>query len=274
VPGSNQKAQKKVRTLPVDGVILDLEDAVAPESKASAREQIVAALAEGNFGNREVIVRVNGLDTPWGAADVTAIATAGADAVLFPKVECAADVLTAIDALAVAGAPADLPIWVMAETPRGILNIEQIAASHPQLKLIVMGTSDLAKELRVRHTHAREGLVTALSLCVLAARCHGLDILDGVHLDLGDSEGYRFVCHQGRNMGFDGKTLIHPSQVAPANEIFGVSRAEVETAHEIIAAWDEAQSAGLGVCLVKGKLVENLHVEEAQRVLALAAVVE
>lgn len=270
VPGSNGKAQKKVANLPVDGVIFDLEDAVAPGAKVEARQQVVATLKEGGFGAREVAVRVNGLDTPWGHDDIEAIAQAKFDAVVFPKVESGTDVITAIEALESAGAPAELPIWVMAETPRGILNIEEIAASHSRVKLIVMGTSDLAKELRVRHTTAREGLITSLGLCVLAARCHGLEILDGVNLDLEDNSGFLKICQQGRDLGFDGKTLIHPKQIAPANEVFGVSPEEVVLAEEIIAAWDSAQMDGRGVCVVKGKLVENLHVEEAQRVLAVA----
>ncbi|MCP4450734.1 MAG: CoA ester lyase, partial [Planctomycetes bacterium] len=192
----------------------DLEDAVAPEAKVSAREQVVATLDEGGFGRREVAVRVNGLSTPWGQADVMAVARASLDAVVFPKVESAADVEAAIYALESAGAPHDLPIWLMAETPQGVLNIEEIAGSHPRIKLIVMGTSDLAKELRVKHTLARTGLITSLGLCVLAARCHGLDILDGVTLDLEDSAGFQALCQQGRDLGFDGKTLIHPKQIA------------------------------------------------------------
>ncbi len=270
VPGSNSKAQKKAPNLPVDGVILDLEDAVAPGAKADARQQVVATLEEGGFGSQEVAVRVNGLDTPWGCDDIVAIAQAKLDAVVFPKVESGADVIAAIKALDSAGAPIELPIWVMAETPRGILNIEEIAASHPRVKLIVLGTSDLAKELRVRHTTAREGLITSLGLCVLAARCHGLEILDGVCLDLEDSSGFLKVCQQGRDLGFDGKTLIHPKQIVPANEVFGVSSEEVAVAEEIITAWDTAQLEGQGVCVVNGQLIESLHVDEARRVLAVA----
>jgi citrate lyase subunit beta/citryl-CoA lyase len=274
VPGSNKKAQIKARSLPIDGVILDLEDAIAPTAKVAAREQVVSTLADAGFGRREVLVRVNGLGTQWGRDDVAAIAQMDVDAVLFPKVESATDVQLAVQALDAAGAPTDLAIWIMAETPRGIINIAEIAASHPRLKLIVMGTSDLAKELRVRHTPGREGFLASLGQAVLAARCFGLDILDGVHLDLKDSEGYRMACQQGRDMGFDGKTLIHPNQVAVANEVFGVSEAEADNARAIIEAWEQAQADGEGVCLVNGKLVENLHVEEAQRALAIAAAAE
>lgn len=185
-PGANSRALDKARSLPVDGLILDLEDAVAPAAKAAARDAVVAALSEGGFGYRRRIVRINGLDTPWGEADIAAMARAGADAILLPKVESPQAVQTAVAALDAAGGPADLPLWIMAETPRGILAIDSIAAAHPRLQVIVMGTSDLAKELRVRHTPGREGLLASLGLCVLAARARGLEILDGVYLDLQD----------------------------------------------------------------------------------------
>lgn len=270
MPGSNTKAQKKAASLAVDGVILDLEDAVAAEAKAAARQQIVTTLQEVDFGRREVTVRVNGLHTQWGRDDIAAIAQSQIDAVVFPKIESAADVLDALQALDAAGAPADLPIWVMAETPRGILNIGAIASSHSRVGLIVMGTSDLAKELRVRHTPLREGLVASLGLGVLAARCNGLGILDGVSLDLEDMQGFLAVCRQGRDMGFDGKTVIHPKQIQPANDAFGVSAEEAAMAQGIISAWEDAKSAGKGVCVVKGRLIENLHVDEARRVLVMA----
>jgi citrate lyase subunit beta/citryl-CoA lyase len=269
MPGSNARALEKARTVPADGMILDLEDAVAPDAKVRAREQVVAALKEGGYGSREVIARVNALDSPWGMDDVAAVAGAGPDAVLFPKVESAGQVLAAVDALDRAGGPTDLPIWFMAETPRSILNIDAIAAASPRLSVIVMGTSDLAKDMRVRHTVDRIGFLAALSQCVCAARAYGLEILDGVHLDLQDGEGLAKVCEQGRDLGFDGKTLIHPKQIEPANIAFAPSTAELESAAETIAAWEAAQAEGKGVVVVNGRLVENLHVEEARRNLAL-----
>ncbi|WP_435686360.1 HpcH/HpaI aldolase/citrate lyase family protein [Sedimenticola selenatireducens] len=272
-PGANSRALDKARSLPVDGLILDLEDAVAPAAKAAARDAVVAALSEGGFGYRRRIVRVNGLDTPWGEADIAAMARAGADAILLPKVESPQAVQTAVAALDAAGGPADLPIWIMAETPRGILQIDSIAAAHPRLQVIVMGTSDLAKELRVRHTPGREGLLASLGLCVLAARARGLEILDGVYLDLQDEPGFAAACEQGRDMGFDGKTLIHPRQIEPANRIFGISAEALQQAQQIIAAWREAQQAGSGVCVVDGRLVENLHVEEAERLVTMHEVI-
>jgi citrate lyase subunit beta/citryl-CoA lyase len=216
-----------------------------------------------------VVVRVNGLGTPWGRDDVHAVAGTGADAVLFPKIESAAQVRDAVAALDAAGGPASLPVWIMAETPRAILSIEAIAAAHPRIAVIVMGTSDLAKELRVRHTADRVGLVAALSQCVLAARAHGLDILDGVHLDLDDDAGFRRACEQGEAMGFDGKTLIHPKQIGVANEVFAPGAQEVEAARRILAAWKKAREEGKGIVVVDGKLVENLHADEARRTLAM-----
>ena len=272
-PGANSRALDKARSLPVDGLILDLEDAVAPAVKAAARDAVVAALSESGFGYRRRIVRINGLDTPWGEADIAAMARAGADAILLPKVESPQAVQTAVAALDAAGGPADLPIWIMAETPRGILQIDSIAAAHPRLQVIVMGTSDLAKELRVRHTPGREGLLASLGLCVLAARARGLEILDGVYLDLQDEPGFAAACEQGRDMGFDGKTLIHPRQIEPANRVFGISAEALQQAQQIIAAWREAQQAGSGVCVVDGRLVENLHVEEAERLVTMHEVI-
>lgn len=269
IPGANPRALDKARALPADGLILDLEDAVAPEAKVPARDMVVRALAGCDYGQRRRVVRVNGLDTPWGEADIAALARAGADAILLPKVESPATVAAAIAALDRAGGPAGLPLWIMAETPRGILGIERIAAAHPRLEVIVMGTSDLAKELRVRHTPDRVGLVASLGRCVLAARTEGLEILDGVHLDLQDEPGFAAACEQGRDMGFDGKTLIHPRQIDTANRVFGVSLEELQRAQRIIAAWREAQQAGRGVCVVEGRLVEQLHVQEAERTVAM-----
>jgi citrate lyase subunit beta/citryl-CoA lyase len=261
---------EKARTLPADGLILDLEDAVSPESKELAREQVVKSVSRGDFGSREVLIRVNALTTPWGSEDIEAVASSGAGGVVFPKVESPDEVHASLKALAGAGAPEDLPVWVMTETPRGILRIEAIAGSSPRLSGIVIGTSDLAKDLRVRHTPDRIGFVAALGLAVLAARAYGLDILDGVYLDLDDEAGFRAACEQGRDMGFDGKTLIHPKQLAAANEVFAPTESEVRNARAIIQAWEQARREGKGVAVVNGKLVENLHVEEARSTLALA----
>lgn len=269
MPGSNARALEKATGLPADGLILDLEDSVAPEAKAMARGLVAEAIAKGGFGAREVIVRVNGLDTPWGLDDVLAAARMEADAILFPKISAAEDVLAAIRALEAAKARPDLPLWIMAETPRGILEIERIAGAHPRLCCIVAGTSDLTRELRARHTPNRDGVFAALSLIVLAARSHGLDVLDGVFLDLEDDAGFMFACEQGRNMGFDGKTLIHPRQLGPANRIFAPGEREIETATQVVAAWAAARAAGKGICVVNGRLIEKLHVEEFERMIAL-----
>lgn len=270
MPGANPRALDKARTLPADGLILDLEDSVAPDTKAPARDQLVKAVAEGGYGRREVVVRVNALNTRWGRDDVAAVATIGADAVLFPKVESPEQVVEAVEALNQAGAPADLPVWIMAETPRCMLHIDAIAGASSRLAVIVMGTSDLAKEMRVRPIRGRIGLITALSLCVMAARSHGLDIVDGVYRDLNDEAGFVADCEQGRDLGFDGKTLIHPKQLEVANRVFAPAGKDVENAGQIIVAWKEATAEGKGVVVVNGKLVENLHVEEARRTLALA----
>ena len=269
MPGANARALDKARSLPADGFILDMEDAVSPDAKELARQQIVEQITQGGYGSRELIIRVNGLSTPWGKEDVAAVANIGASAILFPKVESSEEVHAAVEALNEAGAPHDLPIWIMAETPRGILHIDAIAGASERLVAIVMGTSDLAKELRVRHTPDRIGFITALSLCVMAARAYNLDILDGVYLDLNDEAGFRSACEQGRDMGFDGKTLIHPKQLSVANEVFAPTEKDVENARTIIEAWDQAKREGKGVAVVNGKLVENLHVEEARRVLAV-----
>lgn len=273
LPASNARALEKARSLPADALILDLEDAVAPEAKETARAQLAAALTEGGFGKREVVVRVNALDTPWGADDVTALAKLGADAVLFPKINTADDVLKAIAALDAAGAPANLPIWVMAETPRAIMGMDAIAGASKRLTCLVAGTSDLSRDLRARPAPGRIGVISALSIIVIAARAHGLDALDGVHLDMNDDAGYLAACEQGRDLGFDGKTLIHPKQIPGANAAFAPSVAEIEQAKAIVAAWTEARAAGKGIVVLNGKLIEKLHVEDAERLLALDAAI-
>ncbi|WP_373981971.1 CoA ester lyase [Achromobacter sp. JD417] len=270
MPGANARALDKARTLDADALILDLEDAVAPDAKAQARTQVAAALREGGYGRRECIVRVNALDTPWGLDDVRAIAQAGADAVLLPKVESPAQLAALALALDAAGAPADLPLWAMAETPLGFLRMDAIAGGHARLAAIVVGTSDLVKDLHARHTPSRDETLLARSLAVMAARAHGLAVLDGVHLDLNDDAGLQDACRQGRDQGFDGKTLIHPRQIAAANAAFAPTPEELDTARRRLEAWTAAQAEGKGVAVVDGALVENLHAQEAERVLALA----
>lgn len=270
VPGSNARALEKARALPADALILDLEDAVTPSAKEEARSLALAALRSGGFGRKELVLRVNGAGTPWGAADLAAAARSGAHAVLLPKVEGASEVQRAERALLEAGAPPGQALWCMIETPAGVLRAAEIAAASPRLACLVAGTADLTKDLRARHTPARLEVLASLSLVVLAARAHGLAALDGVHLDLDDQAGFEAACRQGRDLGFDGKTLIHPRTVAAANRAFAPAPEEVALAGRVVAAHAEAQAAGKGVVVVDGRLVEALHVEEARRVLALA----
>lgn len=270
MPGSNTRALEKARGLPADALILDLEDAVAPDAKTEARQNIVSALAEGGYGQRELVVRVNGLDSPWGQDDIAAIAPTAAHAILIPKVE-SAEMVREVERLMVgAGASETMGIMCMMETPLGILRAEEIAGASPRLSCLVMGTSDLVKDLNAKHTPERSPVLTSLSLCVLAARAHGLAVVDGVHLDLNDAEGFEAQCRQGRELGMDGKTLIHPKTVAAANAAFGPSESDVAQAKRIIEAHAEATRAGKGVVVLDGKLIENLHVEDAQRTVALA----
>jgi citrate lyase subunit beta/citryl-CoA lyase len=270
MPGSNPRALEKARGLAADALIFDLEDAVAPDAKASARDVIAAALDQGGYGRRELILRVNALATPWGHGDLLAAARMKLDGVLLPKVESADAVRQAETALVAAGAAETLGIWCMMETPMGMLRAAEIAAASPRLAGFVMGTSDLAKDLHAAHTRDRLPMLTALGLCLLAARAHRLAILDGVHLDLDDAEGFAHSCRQGRELGFDGKTLIHPKQLEEANRAFAPSEAEVAWARKIIAAHAEAVAAGKGLLLIDGKLVENLHVAEAHHLVAMA----
>ncbi|MCR9104606.1 MAG: CoA ester lyase [Gammaproteobacteria bacterium] len=276
MPGSNPRALEKARQLPADGLILDMEDAVAPDAKPLAREQIGAALAAGGYGSREIMVRINALATEWGADDIRALGQfeTAPDAVLVPKIDQPQDVVDAVLALDAAGVPGSVDVWIMAETPQCILNINAIAGAHKRLRGIVMGTSDLSKDTRVQHTPDRLGFIAALNMCVYAARAYGLQIIDGVQLDLEDDALLQASCQQGRELGFDGKSLIHPRQIEAANRSFGPDAAEIASAKEIIAGFEEAQAQGKGVVVIKGRLVENLHVEEAQRQLALAAAIE
>jgi citrate lyase subunit beta/citryl-CoA lyase len=270
MPGSNARALEKGRGLPADALILDLEDAVAPDAKATAREQIVAALKQGGYGKREIAVRVNPLDSPWGKDDVAAMAKSGADALLLPKVETAAMIHELEKLMDAAGAPKSMGIQCMMETPLGMLNAKEVAGASKRITCLVMGTSDLVKDLLAAHTPDRLPVLTSLSLCILAARACGIAITDGVHLDLSDDAGFAAQCRQGKELGFDGKTLIHPKTIAKANEVFAPSQEEIDWSHRIIAAHAEATAAGQGVVLVDGKLIENLHVENAKRLVTLS----
>ncbi len=269
MPRANTRALEKARTLAADSLILDLEDAVAPEAKVMARQNILQALEIG-FGHREATVRINGLNTPWGMDDLKAFANSKADAIVLPKVESAQQIQTVAKLLKEAQARPDLTIWAMIETPKAIFQLTEIANSHPLLEALVLGTSDLVKDLHARHTPNRVETQTALSLSVLAARAFGLCVLDGVHLSLDDEKGLQQSCVQGRDMGFDGKTLIHPSQIAAANAVFGPSADEVAEANERITAYEQAIASGAGIAVLNGKLIEELHIQEAKRILALA----
>ena len=273
MPGSNARALEKARGLPADALIFDLEDSVAPDAKDEARQAVAAAVGRGGYGGRELILRVNGLDTSWAVDDLRAAARMKLDAVLLPKVESANDPRRAEALLISAGAPKDLGLWCMMERARAMLHAEEIAASTPRLKALVMGTADLSKELHAEETPLREPMITALGLTVLAARAHGLALLDGVFFDLDDMAGFERECRQGRALGFDGKTLIHPKTISAANAVFSPSAAELERARRVIAAHDVAASKGQGVALLDGRLVERLHVEAARRVLDLASAI-
>ena len=274
MPGSNARALEKARTLAADGLILDLEDAVAPDAKALARDQVCAAVAAGAYGRREVAIRVNGLDTAWAKDDIAAAAAAGPDAIVLPKVESAAMVGEFEALIEAGGAPATTRMWFMIETPLGVLRAAEIAAASRRATCFVMGTNDLAKELQAAHTYAREPMLTSLGLCILAARAHGLAIVDGVHNDLQDEDGFRAACIQGRELGVDGKTLIHPKQIAPCNEAFAPTADEIESAHRIVDAFSQAEAEGKGVVVVDGRLVENLHVENARRLITMKQAIE
>ena len=270
MPAANERALEKAKTLPADAIIFDLEDAVAPDAKETARPNAVAAAGSSEYGNRELTIRCNGLDTPWGADDLRAAATSGASAVVVPKVGTVAYLDEISSILDGAGAPAELKIWAMIETPTAIFDVRAIAA-HPRVAVLVMGTNDLAREIRSRlGAAARHPLVPHLATALLAAREAGKAILDGVYNDVKDLDGFRADCVQGMEMGFDGKPLIHPGQVEIANEVWAPSEAEVEHARRVIDALDERLREGKGVVTVDGRMIENLHVANAQRVLAVA----
>ncbi|MEC9196047.1 MAG: CoA ester lyase [Pseudomonadota bacterium] len=263
IPGSKERALEKAKTLAVDAIIFDLEDAVAIDEKVGARDTLKAALDAGGFGNRMKIVRINGLDTEWGEDDARAVADMACDAVLLPKVDGPAQ----LDALA--ALVGDKPLWAMMETCAGMLNANAIAA-HPKLEGFVMGTNDLAKELNTRFRADRLPMLTSLQLCLLAAKANGVTIVDGVYNAFKDDEGLKAECEQGRDMGFDGKTLIHPAQVAVCNDAFAPSEAEIDLAKRQIEAFEAAEAAGQGVAVVDGKIVENLHIVTAKKILAQA----
>lgn len=266
MPSSNAKALEKAKTLPVDGIIFDLEDAVAPDAKAEAREAAAAAVQSGAYGARELIIRVNGLGTEWHDADIAAAAAAGPDVVLVPKVNSAEEVQQLVAALEAAGAPPTTSLWAMVETPIGMLNALSIAQASPRLTGFVMGTNDLVKELYAEHVPGRQPVITGLGLALLAARAAGIVIIDGVYNDVKDIDGFLAECEQGRQMGFDGKTLIHPGQVEGANAAFAPDERAVEDARGILEAWDNRTT---GVVTYNGRMVENLHVESAQRTLSI-----
>lgn len=267
IPGSKDRALDKARGLPVDAIIFDLEDAVSPDAKVEARGTLKTALEQGGYGNRYKIIRINGLDTEWGAQDIAALRDAPADAILVPKVDSAGDI-DAVQTLL----GNDTPIWAMIETPAGVLNANEIAA-HPALEGFVAGTNDLAKELNCRTRPDRLPMQMSLQMMLLAARGHDVVAVDGVYNQFKDEEGLHAECEQGRDLGFDGKTLIHPAQIAVTNECFAPSEAELDLARRQIDAFEEVEKTGQGVAVVDGKIVENLHVVTAKKTLAKAAAI-
>ena len=273
MPASRASALEKAKSLSADALIFDLEDAVAPDAKADARQMAVQAALSGEYGRREIAIRANGLDTPWGKEDLQVIAQSGAHAVVIPKVESAKMLEEVDQILADAGAPENLWLWAMIETPKGVLRVEEIAA-HSKLTVLVMGTSDLAVDLSANHTPERIPFLTSFGLVLLAARAHGRSVLDGVHLNLTDDKEFEAHCRQAVDMGFDGKTLIHPKQVAPANAWFGPDPKAVENAEKVVEAYETAIATGQGVATLDGKLIENLHAVQARRILAKAAAIE
>jgi citrate lyase subunit beta/citryl-CoA lyase len=274
MPGSHARAIEKARTLPCDGVILDLEDAVAPDAKEAARRQVVEAVKAGGFGHREVFIRVNGIDTAWSADDLDAAAAAAPDAVLVPKITTGEQLERIGERLLSLHANRHIRVWAMIETPVAILNIREIAAaaldSETRLSGFVIGTNDLAKETGARIVPGRAPMLAWLSTCVLAAHTYGIDILDGVYNDLGNADGFAAECAQARDLGFDGKTLIHPNQIAPCNAAFSPSEAEVGEARRVIAAFDQPKHRDKGVIQLDGRMVERMHADIARRTVAIA----
>jgi citrate lyase subunit beta/citryl-CoA lyase len=267
MPGSNDRALEKAKSIPCDGLILDLEDAVAPDAKPAAREAVCAAAASGEYGRRTLTIRINGVGTEWHAADIVAAAQAGPDAVVVPKVNTPDEVRGLATALEWAGAPEHTTLWAMVETPEAILNARDLAAASPRLTALVLGTNDLVKELYAEHVPGRAPILPSLHQVLLAGRAAGLAVLDGVYNDVKNLDGFLDECRQGRQLGFDGKTLIHPGQVDGANEVFAPSDEAVEEARGILDAWDAG--AGSGVVTYDGRMIENLHVESARRTLSI-----
>jgi citrate lyase subunit beta / citryl-CoA lyase len=274
MPGSNARALEKAKTLPADAVIFDLEDAVAPETKDHARKQVCDTVSTGGYGDREVVVRINALDTPWGEADLAAVAAAGPIAILVPKVSSPENLVAIGTRLRRLGAAERIRVWAMIETPLAILNAEAIASAardvDTRLECLVLGTNDLAKETRARILPGRAVLLPWLMTAILAARAHDLDILDGVYNTLADDAGFRAECEQARDAGFDGKTLIHPNQIAPANEIFAPLPEEIEHARAVIAAFEKPENQGKGAISLDGRMVERMHADIARRTVELA----
>lgn len=278
MPGANKRALEKAKTLPADSLILDLEDSVAPEAKAQARDSVCAAVKAGGYGHRELVIRVNAIETPWGMDDLRAAVAAAPDAILVPKVSQPGDIVTAAKVLGSVHAPGKTRLWAMMETPKSMLNAREIAAlgAEPEHRLacLVMGTNDLLKESRARALHNRIAVVPWLAMTLVAARAFGLDILDGVYNDFRDDKGFREECEHGRTLGMDGKTLIHPSQVTPCNEIFSPTDEEVTWSRAIIAAFDNPENDHKGVITVDGKMVERLHLAMAERTVAIADAID
>lgn len=278
MPGANKRALEKAKTLPADSLILDLEDSVAPEAKAQARDSVCAAVKAGGYGHRELVIRVNAIETPWGMDDLRAAVAAAPDAILVPKVSQPGDIVTAAKVLGSVHAPGKTRLWAMMETPKSMLNAREIAAlgAEPEHRLacLVMGTNDLLKESRARALHNRIAVVPWLAMTLVAARAFGLDILDGVYNDFRDDKGFREECEHGRTLGMDGKTLIHPSQVTPCNEIFSPTDEEVTWSRAIIAAFDKPENDHKGVITVDGKMVERLHLAMAERTVAIADAID
>jgi citrate lyase subunit beta/citryl-CoA lyase len=274
MPGANVRALEKAKSLPADAVILDLEDSVAPEAKVEARERVCAAVREGGYGRRELVIRTNALETVWGTADLLAAAEAAPDAILIPKVAHPGDIISAAKILKSVNAPERTRIWAMMETPQAILYAREIAAvamdPENRLECFVLGTNDLLKESRARALDNRFAIVPWLAVTIVAARAFGLDIIDGVYNDFKDEEGFRKECEHGRTLGMDGKTLIHPSQVGPCNDVFTPTDEEVEWSRKIIDAFAQPANAHKGVITVEGKMVERLHLVMARRTAAIA----
>ena len=274
MPGANDRALEKARSLPADALILDLEDSVAPEAKSQARDKVIAAVKSGGYGARELIIRVNALDTPWGADDLKAACSVRADAILVPKVSRPGDMVSAARLTKAFGAPAEMRLWAMMETPLAILNAREIAGvlgdTGQRFSCLVLGTNDLLKESRARASGGRFAIIPWLAMSVLAARSFGLDVIDGVYNDFKDDAGFRAECEQGRTLGMDGKTLIHPAQVEPCNQVFSPSDEEVQWSRKVIHAFALPEQVGKGVITVDGRMVERLHLVMAERVVAIA----